>query len=390
MALVTSPTRGSQVVNQEVASSLTDTMLPIRYVHSIASPTFKILWANRITIKVGPDRKIRGNFFHGSQDVWVAGGSSFHYPLRNKETLSQIEYDVPRMGSSTSISEEDMTDYAGENSLFDLAVGRVDEMHQGFTEAWKYTPWSRFGIGTTEVKGDEIDLDDFMDNKPGVKIFGDVSDNAARVQSLPQVIRNESATDGSTGTATRHVFGNLSSANPTWNAHVFYEGDVTISDTGNNYTDGIVSAITGTKAVTEKIVTNALDHLQIGDDYTVYVPMASAIYSSVRRQLRSQDRGSMDNPLTTLGITKAIAHPDYNAVFYAEPMMNNPNMWPNSIFGFDTNHTFLCCVRGYEPKEIPWQQVGFSNTMGAAEYIRGQLVCIDRRSTFAIHGVHAA
>lgn len=382
MALTTTPTRAAETVNTSVASALKDTLLPIRYVHSIAMPTFKLLWANRRRISLGPDKKIRGNFFHGLADAWVAGGGSFEFPTAVKDNLSQLEYSAVRVGSSTSISDEDMDDYRSSSSLYDLAAGRVSEMHGGLTQAMNYLIWSGYGAVTTEVVGNEIDLDTFMSNTPGVKIVGDVGDNSARLHSIPQVIRHD-------GSGNDHVFGNISTnqASDFWSARVSSYGSVTYGSTSVDATDSIPTTFSNPVSITEKIITDALDEMQIGDDYVVYLACPPKIYSSVVRMLKAQERGTPDNPVASLGITRAIMHPSYNAVLYSEPALADSDMWPNSIWGWDPNQMFLCVIENYEPRVYNWQRIGFSNTLGTAEYVRGNLVCIDRRGTLAIHGV---
>ena len=62
---------------------------------------------------------------------------------------------------------------------------------------------------------------------------------------------------------------------------------------------------------------------------------------------------------------------------------------PQRITGYP-KQMFLVVVEGFEPRVYPWQQIGFSNTLGTAEYIRGNIVTVNRRALGAIHGVVAA
>ena len=383
MALTTVPTYAAANRDTPESASLRDTLLQTAFVHDIAMPTFKILWKHRQKITIGPDKTIRGNMFHGLGDAWVSGGGSFNFPREVKDNLTQVAFDLARIGASTSISDEDRKDYSGSNSLYNLASGRVGETNGGMTHATNYLLWSAMGVKSpTEVSGGEIDLNTWMNNTPGVKVKGDVSDLTVRWGSIPQAIRDDTTT---------HTYGGISTSNAFWRARITDVTGATVNykDDGNDQNNGIVKSITSPQTLTEKMITDALDELQIGDDYFLYLAMPSKLYSAIVRILKAQERGTPNNPISDLGINRAILHSSYNAVLYAEPALDNSNMWPNSIWIYDPRHLFLAVADGYGPIVYPWQRIGFSTDMGMAMYIRGQLVCTNRRALGAIHGVTA-
>ena len=389
MALTTTPTYAAVDVDTQESSSLRSVLLQTRYVHDIAMPTLKVFWQNRQTIKLGPDKKIRGNMFHGLANAWLSNGGSLNFPTEVKDNLTQVSYDIARVGSSTAISDEDKLDYGGDNSLYDLAEGRTSEVHGGMTHAANYLLWSGMGVRTTEVSGGEINLDSFMNNTPGIKITGDTEDISNRWGSIPLAIRAETAADGSAGTNTQHTYGNIKTDTPAWNARINTLGSgVTYGTAGGDNEKGILTdaGITGA-AITEAMITDLLDEMQIGDDYFLYMAMPSKIYSAIARILQSQIRGTPENPVYDLGINRAILYKSYNTVLYAEPALDHASMWPNSIWCYDPRHLFLAITEGFGPIVYPWQRIGFSTDMGFAEYIRGQIVCTNRRAVGAIHGV---
>lgn len=387
MALTTTPTIAAQNANQVAAAQIRDTVLPLAYVHDIATPTFRLLWEHKKVVPIGPDAKIRGNLFHGSANAFV-GTQSMQFPQTVKDNLTQMEYDAVITGSSNTINIFEQTDYSGPMSNVDLAMARVDEMHRGLTEAINYSLWSGFGAnGTTEVVGGQINLDTFMAHSPGVLITGEVGTNALRLNSLPMCIRSDVDTAGTTQVTNIHTFGNISSANVVWRSVLTEYGTVTYTDAAANAQNGIPSAIASPQAYSGKMLTDLLDDMQIGGNFGLYVAMPPKIFSSAVRELHAQQRGDMKSPLTHLGINKAIEHPSYNATLYAEPAMKDSDMWPNSIYVWDPEAMFLCVDGNYMPRIFPWQPVGWGTILGVAELIRGQLVIINRPATGVIHGV---
>lgn len=381
MALTTSPSRAAQTVTASVAASLTDTMLPITEVHDLAMPTLKILMRHRQRVNIGPDFKIRGNMFHGYQDAWV-GARSMELPTDVKDNLTQIEFDPVILGSSNSINVYEINAYRSESAIVDVGSRKVDEMHGGLTHAFNYSLFSNFGAATAEVANGEIDLDTFISNvNPGVKIKGNVSENALRWHSIPQHARHDNS-----GNST-HTWGNLTSANAQWEAHVITHGTVAFNTTGTDYEQGLVTSVTNPVPFKTSMLDDLLDDMQVGGNYTLYAAMPPRLYSSAVRVVWAQGRGTPDNPLAQLDIPEAITYPGRNCVLYSEPLLADAQMFPNSIFVFDPTKLFIAVDASFDPYVWPWQPVNFGTVLGLAEVYFGQLVCIDRRGVGAIHGV---
>jgi len=380
MALQLTPTFSAGSFNTAESASLEITQLPLQYLHPVATPTLKLLMRFSMMATLGPDKKFRGNMIHGANDAWVTG-ANITVPLTVKDLLSQINYDPGRVGSHAAINEEDKADYAGEGSLVDLAEVRGDAMHRSLTEALNYFLFSPFN------ETGDVDLDTVTNHFPGVTVSGiEASDiTANRIHSLPQSIRHESTALGASGIDTRHTHGNMSTQNSRWNSHVKTYGTVTYADGVGNYRDGIPSAVASPVLVDETIITDLLDDMQIGGEYGLFAACPSKIHSEIRRQLQSQNMGSTSNLMSDLGIDEHITYKDYRTTFYVEPQMNT--LWPNSMFVWDSEGMILVGSKGFFPFIWGWQTADRTNTLYTAEYIRAQLVTVDRRRLGAIHGI---
>lgn len=346
----------------------------------LAMPTTRILLKYAKTYELGPDGKIQFNFLHDMYDVHAMKKNQV-FSFEDIDLVSRMEWFTKQWWCAAGISDIDATRYSRTNrSLVDLASQKVEAIHAGLTWTFNYNIWSNW---SETITNGQIDIQSALSGstfvRPPVK-YKDMSGFNDRHYSIPMLIRTH---------ITGHTIGNVSSDNEHWRSIIT---DVSGATVTRNTTSGDERAdvVTNDHVVTVQIdyddVEEHLGKMQQGANYNLLAACPRGLYKVLKDYLLAERRRTVqDNTLDAeLGISASLTWEEYNCTFYVEPMLDT--LYPNSIWFFDPECLFLVFDPAFNPKVVPWQEIPGTNQSGTVVYYDGQLVCIDRRGTGAIHG----
>ena len=386
---VTLPTRQATSWTHSVAQHVPILMDSIVELTKIKQPTLDILWANKKYEPVDNEHEFSLNVNYGGQDPRYGNRNMvFNTVVDPKSTRLTFTPNIMYVGSS--VSDIDLrTIYKDGVQLMKEMDKRHNDCNTGLTWGLAYELMAPAGYTTTETElgAEKITLDNILSDVQTEITIKDVPGVTGRIGSLASIIKPHGA---------GHTYGGFSSANKMWQSHVYHNDGFTAIDT-TNYTTYCASApsdnvdLVTTMSTTSKWnmenIDNWLETIQRGAGFELLICCPPRIYASIGRYLHASDFGSQDNPLKDLGVDASFKHPAFSAIFYADPMA--AMVWPNTLWAYDPELTYLAAVEDVCPLIYEWSRIEGSTTVVFAKIIYLALVCVNRRSTGALHGVTA-
>lgn len=370
----TTPTRAAGTFDTELSAIIDLVIKGPLDVMKIACPTLQILMENSRDFEVGPDGKISWNYLYDMYSTYIYKANQV-FPLPDLDMISRMEYELKRWGSAAATNHEEIVRYKRTNrSLVDLVAQKLQAMHNGLTYNVNYMLFSDWA---EEITANVLDTETELAALPipPPTDIQNISVNTELIYSLPMVVRSNT---------TGHTFANVSSANKYWQCTETNGVTPTRATTGNNI--DVVTAIPSTVAM--GVSSNLAAHLrsvQIGAGYRLYCPTPADLYGMFADYILAERRRDArdDSMMADLGINSHFVFEEYNTVFYLENMMTT--LWPNSLFFYDTELTFLGFDPAFKPFVSSLERLPHSTIYGTATEYQGQLMCIDRRSASGMH-----
>ena len=332
------------------------------YPHRYAMPTIRLLLNHMIRDKLGPDMKFGWNVVTKNFSPSL-GSKAQTWDAPGIDNITRMEYSPAIMYNSAGTNDVEVALHESPMARMNFIQLMVDSMHQGFTDAMAY---EIFSMHSETITDNEIDISAALSsnpNPPESLTLGNVGAHTQRINSLPLLIRN--------ATATGHTLANIvvtDSQNLWWQPTVQDHASATVnrSTDADNY--DVVESITNPQAASLDDFSTFFDLIQIGHQYALYNAVGSGLYRQLVALLLAITRRDIGSPLGELGIRASIGYEDYNAIFYKDPMMT----WlhPFSNFAWDPMATFLMADSRFDPTRgtgiYPWESIQGGNLQATA------------------------
>lgn len=389
MALLgTTPTQSSHSWTTEYAAEIKKVSPIVYRPLTDTMPTLRILLANAKPANNGAGYGTRKRSYHDIEHAVYSphrGTEKQVFDLPDLDPLTQSEWTPKIWWNGAGTDDIELSTYGRENSLYDLAKGKMNALHLGNTLYLNYAIFSKHNESFT---GGKLDIESIMSTAgrriPYPITFQDITDESQMIASIPTLIRKASATG--------HTLGNIATSTTTnlfWSPKVTVPDGATItqnSTAGSNNYDTCTADNTVTVPLTIDILTEHLAEVQAGHQYKLYAPCGWKIYNFLRNQILAEQRRIADEYLKAdLGINLSITMEEFNVVFYHEHMMDS--LWPSTIFFFDPECLFLEYDPDFNPKVYEWQDIPKTNMQGTVIRYWHNLIRPDAQGVSAIHGV---
>lgn len=386
MALTTTPSRAVASWDTELAAAIPYVQDTLLYFGQRATPTLKLLWANKKSEALGPDAKFAKNFAHDMYDTHAAQGTNIRYDLEDIDPVSRMEYGPKTFYVAAATNKFEVQRYKNSTrSLFDLAQLKVNLMQMGLTEAFNWLIWSNWN---ETISGSQINLNTTLSSlrvKPNI-YFKSITKHADRVYSIPMLGRKH---------VTGHTLGNVSSGNDLWQSYVSDATGATVTrdttawaENTHEQTD-VVTAVTGLQDLSYSDIEAHLQTLCVGSGHEYVCACPASLYGVIYSYLKGfTQRGPRDEYLLDLGIKGPLTDPQYDVTYYVDPTCTA--LWPSSLWFFDINHVYIQTETGFDPDVVAWTDIPGTNQMGTMATYSCQVVCDDRANGIsAMHGWQA-
>ena len=347
--------------------------------HKTASPTWKIMLANKQTVALGPDEEFHIPVVTHDYSPSIATKND-RFPTDDIDNITEQKWSIVRLKNGAGTNAVDMKHYANPTALMNHIDQKVNSIHKGTTQSLNYLQFSDWN--ETRVD-DRINIASELSGlpvPPDELYLNDVTDITQLPYSLPMAARTNT---------TGHTFGNLSTANNYWVPEVTDGAGVTVNRSAAGDNIDMVTSIAG--ALVALDLDDLGDHLakmQTGQEYTFYAPVGRDIFAQLRNIILAMNIRQHDSPVADLGIRSTITWDEYNVTFYHEPMMDA--LWPSTIWFFDPDCWYLKVDEGFDPTGgtgiWDWERIPGSIMYGTMIYLIFQFVCEDRRGVGAMHG----
>lgn len=350
-------------------------------------PTLNVVWAKRKNYTLNNDYTFKMNIEYGASNPrYGTTNMVFNTEVNPKSTRLSFTPQIMYVGSSISDIEL-RTIYKDGVQLINELDKRGRDANKGLTWGLGYEIFSPTGYTTTETELDagKITLDNIITNIQTEVQIENVPAATGRIGSIPSIIKPHGA---------GHTYGGFASSNVMHQSHVYHnDGFIEIDTT--NYSTYCANAPSDNVDLVTTMSTTArwnmenidawLSKIQVGAGFDLLICCPPLVYASIGRYLHGSDFGTQDNPLVDLGVDKAFQHPAFNATFYSDPVSGE--LWPNTLWAYDPEFLHLGCVEDVCPLIYPWGRIEGSTTVVFAKIVYLALLCTNRRSTGALHGV---
>ena len=376
------PSRSAATWNTQLSLAIELVYRQLIYPHKFATPTLRLLLRHMKTDRLGPDMTFGWNVIYKHFSPSMATEAQ-EFAAPSIDNITRMQYTPALMYNSAGTNDVRMALYDSPSARLNFINIMVDSMHQGYTDAFAYSLFSRWNESITDRRVDISAALSSAPVPPEELYLNNVTDHSLRMLSIPMLIREPSATG--------HTLGNIpvtSTTNKWWHPTTQDNALATITRSASGANIDTVTTITNAQAFDTDDLAQFFDSIQLGWHYAMYCACPAAFYRQLRAITLGMTQRDIASPLADLGVRPRITLEEYNAEFYKEPMMT----WvhPSSMFAWDPNCMFLMSDARFNPAAgtgiYAWEHVSGTNMQATAMYHITQLVTPDRRGLGGMFG----
>jgi len=376
------PQRSAASWNTELSLAIDLVYRQLLYPHKFATPTLRLLLRYMKRDKLGPDMQFGWNVIYKHFSPSMATEAQ-EFAAPSIDNITRMTWSPSLMYNSAGTNQVRMALFESPSSRMNFIKIMVDSMHQGYTDMFAYSLFSRWN---ESLSGNRVDISAALSSSPVPPeelYLNNVTDHSLRLLSIPMLIRQPSVTG--------HTLGNIpvtSTTNYWFHPTTVDHTLATVNRSGSGANIDAVTSVTNPQPFDVDDLAQLFDDMQLGWHYGLFVATPAKFYRQLRAIVLGMTQRDIASPLADLGIKPRITMDEYNAEFYKEPMMT----WvhPYSVFAWDPNGMFLLADQRFDPSMgtgiTEWERISGTNMFATAMYHIVQLVCPDRRSVGSMHG----
>ena len=335
------PTRAASDWNTENVLSIELLYDQLIHPHKFATPTMKLLINNMKRDQLGPDMKFGWDIITKHFSPSLAKKAQV-FAAPSIDNLTRMEYTPAMQYNSAGTDDITMALYEGPRARLNFINLMIESMHQGYTDAFAYSLFSRWD---ETISGEKtIDISAALSaspNPPQELTLGNINAHTERMFSIPMLIRYPT---------TGHTLGNIpttTTTNQYWHPTYTVHPSATVTQSGSGANVDAVTTVANPQPADLDDFSQHFDNIQLGWHYALYNAVGSGLYRQLVALLLAITRRDIASPLGELGIRAAVEWQDYNAIFYKDPMMT----WlhPYACLTWDPSCLFLLSDSRFDP-----------------------------------------